>query len=611
MALSILSVCLALVTPTTAFLAPPAPLTKAEKKQRKQLQDKFDEFSAQKLKASWNQPKPKVPEIPAHIKNKRKHKTDVLEAIPFVKRGGCGRRIPAKQLGLKPERLASPLWTQLETLRHASLLASKSPDDHPGRESFAIPGAGIDQVMKDEGKSTHGTVDGTEPFVTVLKDGWFEVGCFNDVMNEKGDKFGNEKDKYNSIGDVSIARYEELVLKDEQKPMTPTVCFEFCRSLPDMVYFGINNGRHCYCAPYYQPGPGDDKKCDVGCEGLSTTMCGNAEKSTVFEMHLCADTVQDLDQAMGIAKESLDFFFEQAVLTVDLGKKMAEAGAALEKTAGLAGAPDAADNGMAAKKASKALSQGYQEGLTVYNKLLKAYKDGESLSGADFSMAVEQTKAEHATAAMKELSGPVMGIADAMFSAAKLGHPATSSLLGEDPDPADGAGVALAKEDTTFDFMQAAYALDTTFPPGMSSCSGPIIESPIVDLSARQCGKVCEATVYPSKCVAFSSYSVETDSGVSTLCFLLSDIKKLQTYECPDAADCMPALDNVPESCAPSAVCMVKMSEVSTGYKPKAEWKKTSRCFAEPGKKDFKAYEMPALEGKAKLLGTTELEAAP
>eukprot|EP00746_Dinoflagellata_sp_MGD_P009746 gnl/MRDRNA2_/MRDRNA2_119924_c0_seq1.p1 gnl/MRDRNA2_/MRDRNA2_119924_c0~~gnl/MRDRNA2_/MRDRNA2_119924_c0_seq1.p1 ORF type:complete len:603 (+),score=164.49 gnl/MRDRNA2_/MRDRNA2_119924_c0_seq1:71-1879(+) len=597
-------VCLALLTPTLAFLAPITPLTKEEKKRQKDFKNKLDDFFAQKQRASWNQPKPKAPELPAHIKNAsharfKARVGNVLEAIPFHKRGGCGTRIPAKQLGLKPKALAS-------------LLALTGPaDDHPGRESFSVPGAGINQVLKDEGKSTHGSVDDKEPFVTVFKDGWFEVGCFNDVMNTKGDKFGNEKDKYNSIGDVSIARYEELVLKDEQKPMTPTVCYEFCRSLPDMVFFGINNGRHCYCAPYYQPGPGDDKKCDVGCEGESTSMCGNADKSTIFEMHLCADTVQDLADAMGGAKAALDFFFEQTVLTFDLGKKMAEGGAALEKEAGKAGAPDAADNGMAAKKASKALSQAYQEGLTPYTNLLKAYKDGDLLKDADFSMAVEQTKAEHATAAMKGLTGPVMGIAESMFAAAKLGYPAASELLGEEPDPADGAGVALAKDDASFDFMQAAYSLDKSFPPGMSSCSGPIIDSPIVGLSAFQCGKVCEATTYPTKCVAFSSYSVEVDSGLSTLCFLLSDIKTLQTYECPDAEDCLPPLDNVGESCAPSAVCMVKMSEVSTGYKPKAEWKKTSRCFGSPATKDFTAYEMPALESKAQLLGTTELEAAP
>merc|ERR1719463_1012719 len=160
--------------------------------------------------------------------------------------------------------------------------------------------------------------------------------------------------------------------------MTPTVCFEFCRSLPDMVAFlVISNGRDCYCTPYYKPAAGDDKKCDSTCEGDETLMCGNQKKSTIWEMHLCADTAKDLEEAMTAAKEALDFFFEQAVLSSDLAKKTTKAGAALEKTGGLAGSPTAADMGMKAKQSTKPLTQGYQVGYKTYNKLLAAYKIGE------------------------------------------------------------------------------------------------------------------------------------------------------------------------------------------------------------------------------------------
>merc|ERR1719331_1295314 len=151
-------------------------------------------------------------------------------------------------------------------------------------------------------------------------------------MNEFGDKFGDEKDKYGAIsGDTSIVRYSEIVLKEKQVAMTPTVCFEFCRSLEDMVFFGITNGRDCYCTPYYKPAALDDSKCDLGCEGDTTAMCGNQKKSTVWEMHLCADTAQDLEEAMTGAKEALDFFFEQAVLSADLAEKMTDGGNALKK----------------------------------------------------------------------------------------------------------------------------------------------------------------------------------------------------------------------------------------------------------------------------------------
>merc|ERR1719265_2276164 len=106
---------------------------------------------------------------------------------------------------------------------------------------------------------------------------------------------------------VSIALYDELVLDENKEPMTPTVCFEFCRTLPDMVYFGIANGRTCYCMPYYQPGAGSDQTCDASCEGDTTMMCGNMNgKSSIFEMHLCDSIATDLAEAMVKAKEAMD-----------------------------------------------------------------------------------------------------------------------------------------------------------------------------------------------------------------------------------------------------------------------------------------------------------------
>merc|ERR1719456_1801673 len=141
-----------------------------------------------------------------------------------------------------------------------------------------------------------------------------------------------------------------------------------------------------------------------------------------------------------------------------------------------------------------------------------------------------QTVAEHATKAMKDLTGPVLGEAETMFSAVKLAYPAAATLMGDEPDSSDGVALALAKGGDSFDYRQAAYAMDTTFASSMSSCEGPIIGSPIVAVSAKDCGTICSATVYPEKCVGFSYYGVKGDS-LQTLCFLLSDIKTIQTFE--------------------------------------------------------------------------------
>merc|ERR1719272_1434691 len=139
---------------------------------------KFTDLGKQLQNASWNQ----RPDAPAHIKAAVKKQREVLGVVPVVKRGGCGKKIPQKALGLKPKQLAS--------------LISFNNQDHPGRDSYSVPGAGGTQELKDEGRSTHGKVNDVEPFMTVLKDGYFEVGCYNDMMNEFGDKFGNGKHSY-------------------------------------------------------------------------------------------------------------------------------------------------------------------------------------------------------------------------------------------------------------------------------------------------------------------------------------------------------------------------------------------------------------------------------
>merc|ERR1719453_1414441 len=199
--------------------------------------------------------------------------------------GGCGRKLNAKKMGLKKSAKAATLWKNslLQVSKSVSSFRGKKAPEHPGRESFSVPGAGADQVLKDVGKSTTGTIDGTEPYVTVLKDGFFEQGCHHDIMFKSGDKYGSYSDEYKKGGiDVSIVRYNEVVLEHDREAVTPTVCFEFCRTVPDMVYFGLVNGRTCYCTPYFTPGAGNypprDSRgahCDAPCPGDETIMCGN------------------------------------------------------------------------------------------------------------------------------------------------------------------------------------------------------------------------------------------------------------------------------------------------------------------------------------------------
>merc|ERR1719265_646662 len=308
------------------------PVDEDKPEDKNSVQAKFRELGKQtkNVAAKWqkkieqkNPPLPKeISKIPQHIKT-RNVKAEINSAIPVSSLGGCGRKIAARKMGLKKSTTAARLWKNTSFLEVSSLRGRRQPE-HPGRESFAVPGAGATQVMADEGRNTKGSVDGQEPYVTVLKDGFFEVGCYFDTMLTAGDKFGNDADKYNMAhANVAIALYDELLLGEDKEPMTPTICFEFCRTLPDMVYFGISNGQQCYCAPYFQPKPGDESKCNVPCPGDNTLMCGNKKgKSSIYEMHLCDDIAEDLTKSLTAAKDALDYYLETALLAQELGDKM-------------------------------------------------------------------------------------------------------------------------------------------------------------------------------------------------------------------------------------------------------------------------------------------------
>merc|ERR1719272_1121943 len=112
-------------------------------------------------------------------------------------------------------------------------------------------------------------IDGFKPFERVEKDGFYSVDCVKDYMFSFGDKFGDNKHDYKlgGVSNVSIVHYAAHVPKEDRKSMTQKICFEFCRTVPDMLFFGLLNGRECYCEPYYKKMESDSSACDSVCEG--------------------------------------------------------------------------------------------------------------------------------------------------------------------------------------------------------------------------------------------------------------------------------------------------------------------------------------------------------
>lgn len=151
-------------------------------------------------------------------------------------------------------------------------------------------------------------MDSSKGLTTVYKDGYFHLRCMFDKMQEIAD-FHNELTRvheYKVQTNVSIVRYTDRVGVEEQRPMTPRICFNFCRTVPDMLYFGLTAGKDCYCSPYYKQGPGDGV-CDAGCAGDSSSTCGSTKgMSDVYEMHACSDTVKEAKKDVGVVREKID-----------------------------------------------------------------------------------------------------------------------------------------------------------------------------------------------------------------------------------------------------------------------------------------------------------------
>jgi hypothetical protein len=150
-----------------------------------------------------------------------------------------------------------------------------------------VPGAGI---LKGDFK----------PYNKVLKDGYQMVDCVKDYMFYRGDKFGDNKHDYKlgPVSNVSIVHYSALVDRNSKQPIEPKVCFDFCRTIPNMGFFGIRNGRDCYCTPYFTGMESDNSMCDAPCEGDDSMVCGGNSKSSIFAMHMCHSLGEDLKLAV-------------------------------------------------------------------------------------------------------------------------------------------------------------------------------------------------------------------------------------------------------------------------------------------------------------------------
>ena len=242
------------------------------------------------------------------------------------------------------------------------------------------------------------------PFERVYKDGNMMVTCIKDNMFYHGDKFGDHKHAYEigSSKNVSIVHYAAVVPKEDQTEMTPTVCYDFCRTIPEMVYFGIQNGRECYCEPFFEAMAGDSSACDLSCPGDASQMCGGKTKSSIYEMHACNDGPLVIAAATVLAETimmKLDDLVPRCEAAAEGKNKLA---AEFQTKFGNAGDPKASDLMQTAKvSAGKLLHQAEAAGK-LSKQLAGPIGEASGMIGLDMQAFDESPPVEDKSGALDE-----------------------------------------------------------------------------------------------------------------------------------------------------------------------------------------------------------------
>lgn len=378
---------------------------------------------------------------------------------------------------------------------------------------MALPGAGM-------------VPDDIQPFQTVTKDGFLMTECVKDAMLEHGDKFGNNRHSYKmeDVANVSIVHYAEIIPKEDREKMSIDLCFDFCRTVPNMVYFGLNAGRDCYCMPYYKAMPGDSSNCDEVCEGEPSQMCGGMVRSSVFEMHTCADTLSDLEDVTTKVEDVIFLHLQDLANHLkDVADEGTSDATSLQEIFGLAGGIEVSTYMQDAKVYAGELL----DSVAKAQKLIDAMQDPYDAAQRSMSRNLQNFEnikvAEDAIKALKE------GLTEAeerkyeMKNYMKVAHPV--SLMGEEGYNATEASLQyypimyFADKEFQTRFVVEGF----TMWQHPTTCTGGFIQI-VFGGVMDDCAHACDQ--YPGKCDGFQF--MDFNDG---MCILFESIKTVQVWE--------------------------------------------------------------------------------
>jgi len=276
-------------------------------------------------------------------------------------------------------------------------------------------------LQQSEGKKNPGAgIKAGKPFGQIYKDGFSYTGCIKDKLFYEGDKFGDNRHSYTmgASHNVSIVHYADMVPKEDRKPMTHTVCFDFCRTMESMSAFGLLNGRECYCVPFFEQIAGDSSECTAPCDGEVQSFCGGKTKSMIFEMHSCKDGPVRLGVAAVHAHNEQELLLDlipKAKSAANGKQKLAQK---LQEVLGKNGNPEAAALMQVAKVSAGELLHAAEAGERAMEALQAPLKVAVKLTGLPpANLGSVRSDLEHGGAPTEE-SGSAAGNLDSAIAQA-------------------------------------------------------------------------------------------------------------------------------------------------------------------------------------------------
>jgi len=414
------------------------------------------------------------------------------------------------------------------------------------------------------------------PFETVMKDGYQLVDCVQDKMMTTADKHGDGKWEYKNHAGVSVIFYDRIVTDpEEKKAMTPEVCYNFCRTIPDAGFFGLAAGRKCYCAPYYEMEASDSSQCDSVCEGEPTSMCGGMKKQSIYSMHLCDNTreyLQGVINKSDVLEDTLDYYLDHLESN---HRDMQDYAALWQPIFGKAGDPDASD----LMQQAKVFAGELRTKATMMEDNIEDPTDDIEDDAEDF---LDNTQDLRAYQNVKK--------ADDFEKALKDMWPKLDPAIVETKKLKEAAFPNYGASEAETQYYPAMYFVDKNFVDVPSTCSGKLVGLPLVYLNISQCAMACDAALH--SCTAFSLFA--TTNPLNSLCFLFSELESAQYYTgCPAPQMFLQNPRNLPPYHGTKKVaCMAKLSKYEgTSIKPDPSGKckgcqkkatKADRCFEWP-----------------------------